>query len=88
MVDMVDKFNNTFVRSVSSRLFGLDHKSTVATAKDHDMAGGDDWTGRMNYLERKFQLMMQEGNKELIGEIMALEAVSCAGLTVLKVSSC
>ena len=39
--------------------------------------GSDDWTGRMNYLERRFQLMIRESNKELTGEILALEAVSC-----------
>jgi hypothetical protein len=73
--DTIDKCTNRFVAAVSRRLFGLKDNTKGERTSLDDNAGPaeEDWTGRLHYMEQRFQAMLTEAKNELQNDIHALE---------------
>jgi len=70
--DRIDRCASFCVNVVASRLFGLPKKTggTEYTEGDGD---GEEWIGRLTYLERVFNRSLEQTKEDLTDELMSFE---------------
>lgn len=73
LYDFIDKANSYVVSAISRWLFGLrDENSKVLVLSDNEAAPSEDWSGRVNYLEKRFEQLLALTEKNMANEMKAL----------------
>jgi hypothetical protein len=71
---------------VAGPLFGLKETSSHATSVSDDETTGEDWSGRLNYIEKKMEGIVGNASHEILDKIEALEEVCTAdGLKIFAI---
>ena len=71
-IGAVDNFTDYFVRKVASYLLGLE--DTIVDYSYEDEVQEDEWHGRMNYIEKNFERIVEQETEDLKSEMQELPA--------------
>jgi len=73
-VSALDRCTDKFVKSVASRLFGLvEVTRSKATFDEETGEAGEEWTGRLTYMEKSFERAVSKATDDLKTEMFSLE---------------
>lgn len=76
--EALNRFNMSLIRMVAGPLFGLKNTSHGASVNEDETAD-EDWSGRLNYLEKRIEGIVENASNGIVDKIEALHEV-CDGL--------
>jgi hypothetical protein len=75
--EALSRFNMALIRMIAGPLFGLKNTSrNGATVNEDESADGEEWSGRLNYLEKTITGIVENASNDIVSKIESLEEVS------------